>query len=229
VVLVIVLDRVGKTYRTGRGEFPALQEISLQIEAGEWVTLVGPSGSGKSTMLNLIAGLDRPSTGSTLVADQDLGRLGEERLAAWRARTVGIVFQFFQLLPTLTARENVMLPMEFAGRRGSRSARALALLESVGLAHLADRLPGALSGGEQQRVAIVRALANEPPLLVADEPTGNLDASNGAAILGHLTDYWRAGGTVILVTHDPTVAARAPRVISLVDGTIRSDKRRAAR
>jgi putative ABC transport system ATP-binding protein len=223
---VIDLERVGKTYRTGRGEFPVLHEISLGIEAGEWVTLVGPSGSGKSTVLNLIAGLDRASTGSALVAGQDLGRLGEERLAAWRARTVGIVFQFFQLLPTLTARENVMLPMEFAGRRGGRSARALALLESVGLARLADRLPGALSGGEQQRVAIVRALANDPPLLVADEPTGNLDAANGAAILAHLSDYWRAGGTVVLVTHDPAIAAEAPRVVSLVDGTIRSDERR---
>jgi putative ABC transport system ATP-binding protein len=223
---VIACDHVARTYRSGRGDFAALRDVTFRVEPGEWVALVGPSGSGKSTLLNLIAGLDRPSRGSLVVAGQDLSRLGQEELAAWRARRVGIVFQFFQLLPTLTARENVLLPMEFAGRRADRSRRAQRLLDAVGVGPLADKLPGELSGGEQQRVAVARALANDPVLLVADEPTGNLDPANGAAVLEHLVDYWRRGGTLVLVTHNSALAARAPRVLTLGDGVIRSDSRR---
>ena len=217
---------VGRTYRTGRRDVVALRDVTFRVEPGEWVALVGPSGSGKSTLLNLVAGLDRATAGSAVVAGQDLGRLGEEALAGWRARHVGIVFQFFQLLPTLTALENVVLPMEFAGRRGDRARRARQLLDAVGLADMADRLPGELSGGEQQRVAVARALANEPSLLVADEPTGNLDAASGAVILDHLLTYWRSGGTLALVTHDPAVAAGAPRTLTLADGTLIEDSAR---
>jgi putative ABC transport system ATP-binding protein len=224
---MIEFDGVGRTYRTGQREVIALRDVCFRVEPGEWVALVGPSGSGKSTLLNLIAGLDRATTGTAVVAGRDLSRLGEESLAAWRARHVGIVFQFFQLLPTLTARENVVLPMEFAGRKGNRARRAIELLEAVGLAELADRLPGELSGGEQQRVAIARALANEPSLLVADEPTGNLDAASGEGVIEHLRRYWSEGGTVVLVTHDPAIAAGAPRVLTLADGSIQADTSQA--
>ena len=217
---MIALSSVSRDYRTGRGTLAALRDVTLDIERGEWVTLVGPSGSGKSTLLNLIAGLDRPTTGTAVVGGVELNALGEEALARWRARTVGIVFQFFQLLPTLTAIENVILPMVFAGRRGDRVAAARNLLAAVGVDHLGDRLPGELSGGEQQRVAVARALANRPPLLVADEPTGNLDAASGAAVLDLLIDYWRDGGTLVLVTHDPAIAVRTPRVVRLADGSL---------
>ena len=221
---MIALRGVVHHYATGRGSLPALRDVTLDIERGEWVALVGPSGSGKSTLLNLIAGLDRPSGGSVVVAGADLTALGEEALARWRARTVGIVFQFFQLLPTLTAIENVALPMVFAGSRGNRTEAARTLLAAVGVEHLQHHLPGQLSGGEQQRVAVARALANQPPLVVADEPTGNLDAASGEAVVDLLAGYWRAGGTLILVTHDPTIAARAPRVVRLMDGMIQAEQ-----
>ncbi len=220
---MIVLDRVSRHYQTGGRSLAALRGVSLRVRPGEWVALVGPSGSGKSTLLNLIAGLDRPTSGSVVVGDVDLGGLGEEGLARWRARRVGIVFQFFQLLPTLTAFENVVLPMTFAGKRGDRAAEARRLLAAVGVGGLADHLPGQLSGGEQQRVAVARALANRPPLLVADEPTGNLDAAAGAAVLDLLVGYWRGGGTLVTVSHDPEIAGRAPRVVGLADGAVRSD------
>jgi len=217
---MIVLDRVGRSYATGRGEVAAVRDVSLRVAPGEWVALTGASGSGKSTLLNLIAGLDRASRGSVAVGGVDLGSLGEEALARWRARGVGIVFQFFQLLPTLTALENVLLPMAFAGRRGDRRADGLALLRSVGMDHLRDHLPGELSGGEQQRVAVARALANDPPLVIADEPTGNLDAASGAAVLDLLVRHWRGGGTLVVATHDEVIAARAPRVVAMVDGAL---------
>jgi len=225
---MIELRAVSRSYPTGRGAIRAVHDVTLTVERGEWVALVGPSGSGKSTLLNLIAGLDRPTSGTALVGGVDVGALGQEALARWRARTVGIVFQFFQLLPTLTAVENVILPLEFAGRRGDRRRAALELLAAVGLAHVADHLPSELSGGEQQRVAIARALANDPPLLVADEPTGNLDAASGAAVLDLLVAYWRHGGTLLLVTHDPALAERAPRVVAMADGAVQHDEIRAA-
>ena len=220
---MIACSGIERVFHSGRGTFAALRDVSFEIEAGEWVALIGPSGSGKSTLLNLIAGLDRPSRGDIVVAGHSLTRMNEEALAAWRARHIGIVFQFFQLLPTLTVGENVILPMEFAALRADRSQRARQLLAAVGVGSLHDRLPGELSGGEQQRVAIARALANDPVLVIADEPTGNLDAANGAAVLELLIAFWRDGGTLVLVTHDRELAARAPRVLQLADGTLSAD------
>lgn len=217
---MIDLDGVDRSYATGRGFLHAVDRVSLRVAPGEWVALVGPSGSGKSTLLNLIAGLDRPTGGSARVGGRDLGALSEEALARWRARNVGIVFQFFQLLPTLTVLENVVLPMVFAGRRGDRRGHAMRLLRSVGMDAARDRLPGELSGGEQQRVAVARALANNPPLIVADEPTGNLDGDSGRAVLQLLAGYWRDGGTLVVATHDATMARRAPRVVAMVDGRL---------
>jgi len=223
---LIALDEIRREYRAGDRTLAAVRGVSLRVAPGEWVAIVGPSGSGKSTLLNLVAGLDRPTSGRAVVAGQDLGALSEEGLARWRARRVGIVFQFFQLLPTLTAIENVALPLEFAGHAGNHRRRAAELLAAVGLAHLADRLPGELSGGEQQRVALARALANDPPLLVADEPTGNLDAANGAIVLSLLAEYWHRGGTLVLVTHDRALAARAPRLVAMADGAVVRDQAR---
>ena len=180
---VISFAGVTRRYATGRGEAVALDDVSLTVNRGEWVAVVGPSGSGKSTLMNLVAGIDRASSGSVIVAGHDLSRMGEERLARWRGRQVGIVFQFFQLMPTLTVRENVLLPMELRGGRRDREARAISLLDQVGVARLANKLPSELSGGEQQRVAIARALANDPAILLADEPTGNLDTATAKSSL----------------------------------------------
>ncbi len=220
-VLVVARD-LTKVYRQGRREIPALRGITLAVRRGEWVAIVGPSGCGKSTLLNLIAGLDRPTSGSLQVAGQEIGLLGEEALARWRRHNVGIVFQFFQLMPTLTAVENVELPMLLARRKGARQ-RALALLEQVGIGHVADHLPSELSGGEQQRVAIARALANDPALLLADEPTGNLDSESGRQVVQLFSELWRAGRTLILVTHDPNIASLAARVVELRDGRVARD------
>ncbi len=219
---LVALEAVTKVYRDGRRDVVALRDLSLGIGTGEWVAIVGPSGCGKSTLLNLIAGLDRPTAGRVIVDGIDLATLSEEALARWRCQQVGIVFQFFQLLPTLTALENVQLPLVLAHRPNSRR-RALEFLERVGLRRAADRLPSELSGGEQQRVAIARALANEPRLLLADEPTGNLDSASGEAVLELFTEIWRGGTTVILVTHDSGVAQRAQRIVELRDGALVAD------
>ena len=229
---LIQLHAVSKEYRTGRGPLAALLPTDLAIAAGETIAIVGPSGSGKSTILNLIAGIDRPSGGRIVVGGVDLTALSEEALTRWRGANVGIVFQFFQLMPTLSALENVALALEFRGSRGgpggsgSRRERALALLGRVGLAELADHLPAELSGGEQQRVAIARALVNDPPLLLADEPTGNLDSATGERVMALLEEF-AAGGegderrrTLVFVTHDPALAARAGRIIHVRDGAI---------
>ena len=216
-------ERVCRAFPTGRGAVAAVRDVSFAVAAGEWVALSGPSGCGKSTLLNLVAGLDRPNSGHLVVGGVAITTQSEEALARWRAGAVGIVFQFFQLLPTLTARENVMLPLDFAGRRRDRRRHATDLLDAVGLAHLADALPAELSGGEQQRVAVARALANDPPLVVADEPTGNLDAAAGAVVLDLLRGYWRRGGTLLLVTHDRSLAAQAPRRLTMRDGRIVAD------
>ena len=220
---MIDLRGVGKVFPTSRGPLPVLQAIDLAVAPGEFVGIVGPSGSGKSTLLNLVTGIERPTAGSVVVAGQDLLRLSEEELAGWRGRQLGLVFQFFQLLPTLTALENVLLPMEFSRRRGDRRGRALALLEQVGLARQADHLPGELSGGEQQRVAVARALANDPPLLVADEPTGNLDSATGRSIIDLFRSLDDGRRTLLLVTHDATLAAAARRLVRLQDGCIVAD------
>lgn len=219
----MALAGVTRRYHSGRREFVALDEVSLEITAGEWVAIVGPSGSGKSTLINLIAGIDSADEGEVEVAGQRLNGLSENQLAAWRGREVGIVFQFFQLMPTLTVLENVMLPMDLAGKGRRRHERATELLARVGIAALASNLPSELSGGEQQRAAIARALANTPSLLLADEPTGNLDSATGARIVDLLDDVWQGGTTIVMVTHDPGVAERATRTITMRDGRIVTD------
>jgi len=218
----IELVRVEKSYRMGRVDYPALRGVDLEIGAGELVAIVGPSGSGKTTILNLVSGIDRPTSGSVTVDGLRIDELGEEELAVWRGEHVGVVFQFFQLLPTLSSLENAVLPLDFA-RRGSkreRFERARHNLDLVGLADKADHLPAELSGGEQQRVAIARALAADPTLVVGDEPTGNLDSVTAGEmfdLFGRLNDE---GKTVVYVTHDRDLAARAHRTISIRDGRV---------
>lgn len=219
---MISLARVAKKYKTPAGEFVALCGIDLEIGSGELVAVVGKSGSGKSTLLNLIAGIDRPSSGKVVVGNTSIGEMSENRLAAWRGRNIGLVFQFFQLMPTLTAAENVMLPMDFVGTipPEERRARAVELLDEIGVGRQADKLPSAMSGGEQQRVAIARALANDPPVLLADEPTGNLDSHTARAIFAAFTSLARRGKTVLVVTHERDFAATLSRNIELVDGAV---------
>ena len=222
---IISLRSVEKVYRTGRVEFPALRGIDLDVDPGELVAIVGPSGSGKSTVLNVISGIDRPTAGDVTVAGRDLLGLDEEQLAVWRGEQVGIVFQFFQLLPTLTARENVMLPLDFAsiGTVGERADRAEQRLVRVGLGDRLDHFPAELSGGEQQRVAIARALACDPSILVADEPTGNLDTDTADEMFAVLDAVTADGTTVVYVTHDRRLADRAHRVVSIRDGRVVGD------
>jgi len=219
---MIALHRVNKTYETPAGKFAALKDIDLEIEPGQFVGIVGKSGSGKSTLLNMVAGIDRPSAGSVAVAGTEIQSLSENKLASWRGRNIGFVFQFFQLLPTLTAAENVMLPMDFAKSipLRERRKRAVALLERVGVGLHADKLPATLSGGEQQRVAIARALANEPPLVLADEPTGNLDSVTATAILDLFRYMANEGTTVVIATHEADIARVIDRRIEISDGTL---------
>jgi putative ABC transport system ATP-binding protein len=221
---LIELAGVTKTYRTGRVAYEALRGVDLAIAAGEMVAIVGPSGSGKSTIMNLVTGIDRPTSGTVTVDGRRIDELGEEELAAWRGERVGVVFQFFQLLPTLTALENAMLPLDFARRvpRRERARVARRNLELVGLVDKADSLPAELSGGQQQRVAIARALAADPPLLIADEPTGNLDTHTAAEMFELLQRLNREGSTVVYVTHDRELAARAGRVVTIRDGVVAS-------
>ncbi len=219
---MISLNHVSKTYETPAGKFAALKSIDLSIEAGQFVGIVGKSGSGKSTLLNMVAGIDRPSSGSVAVAGTEIHGLSENKLALWRGRNVGFVFQFFQLLPTLTVAENVMLPMDFARSLPfrERRKRAVALLERVAVGAHADKLPATLSGGEQQRVAIARALANEPPLVLADEPTGNLDSITATAILDLFRALANQGTTVVIATHEADIARVIDRRIEISDGAL---------
>lgn len=219
---LVRLEGVEKVYRTGRLEYPALRGIDVTVDRGELVAIVGPSGSGKSTILNILTGIDRPTAGTVTVAGSRLDEMNEEELAMWRGVNVGIVFQFFQLLPTLTALENVMLPLDFAGRGrvAERAERARARLDLVGLEAKADRFPSELSGGEQQRTAIARALACDPALLVADEPTGNLDTVTATETLEAIERVNDAGTTVVFVTHDRSLSARADRVLEICDGLV---------
>ena len=223
---VVRLVGVQKTYRTGRIEHQALGGVDLEVDAGEMVAVVGPSGSGKSTLLNVLTGIDRPTGGSVVVAGRDLLPMSEDELAVWRGENVGIVFQFFQLLPTLTALENTMLPLDFArdGSVSERESRAREGLEVVGLADRAHHFPSELSGGEQQRVAIARALVRDPRLLVADEPTGNLDTDTAAEMLDVLEAVNRTGTTIVYVTHDRSLSRRAGRLVRLRDGLIDGDR-----
>lgn len=211
-----------KKYPVGAAEFVALRDVTLAIDHGEFVALVGPSGSGKSTLLNLVAGIDRPTSGRVIVDGVEVGQLNEDGAARWRGRTVGVVFQFFQLLPVLTLAENVMLPMDFCGvhTRADRPWIARRLLDQMSLGRHADKLPSQVSGGEQQRAAIARALANDPPVLVADEPTGNLDSVNASAVMDLFAGLCEQGRTILMVTHDRDLAARANRVIEVRDGQL---------
>lgn len=222
---IIELHQVMKTYETPSGSFTAIQGIDLQIKAGEFLAVVGKSGSGKTTLLNVIAGIDRPTNGEILVAGTRVDSLSESQLAEWRGRTIGLVFQFFQLLPTLTIAENVMLPMDFVEviPVAERRSKALALLERVGIRNQADKLPAALSGGEQQRAAIARALANDPPILMADEPTGNLDEATRTSVLELFAKLNDEGQTIIVVTHERDVSRYVGRQITLVDGRVADD------
>jgi len=203
----------------------ALADAQLSACAGEFVAIVGKSGSGKSTLLNMVTGIDRPTAGEVHVGGADLGALDENQLARWRGETVGLVFQFRQLLPTLTVVENVILPMDFLGTvpRRKRTDRARSLLAEVGIEGLEGRFPADLSGGEMQRVAIARALANDPPVIAADEPTGNLDSVNAGLVLELFKNLGRSGKTVVMVTHERDIARWADRVVTVSDGRILSD------
>ena len=226
---LVVIRHLSKSYRRGSQSVAVLVDVNLTIAAGDFIALMGPSGSGKSTLLNLIAGIDRPDGGELLVAGQDIGSMGESALAAWRARTVGFVFQFYNLMPVLSALENVELPLLLTGlSRRQRRARAQLLLELVGLADRVDHYPNELSGGQQQRVAIARALVTDPLLIIADEPTGDLDRVSAAEILGLLGRLNRElGKTIAMVTHDPRAAEAARHLVHLDKGQL-SDEAPAA-
>jgi ABC-type lipoprotein export system ATPase subunit len=219
---IIHLHEVNKYYKTAAGDFHALKGVDLEINAGEFVSVIGKSGSGKSTLLNMITGIDRPTTGEVYVNGTSVHTLKENRMARWRGINMGIVFQFFQLLPTISVIENIMLPMDFCKTfpMREREKRALALLELVELAEHAYKLPTALSGGQQQRVAIARALANDPPILIADEPTGNLDSRTADSVFNLFNDLCAQGKTIIIVTHDSGLAKRTQRTALIADGEI---------
>jgi putative ABC transport system ATP-binding protein len=215
-------NSLGRTYLSGGRELTVLKDISFQVDPGGFVAVVGPSGSGKTTLLGLLAGLDRPTTGRVRLDGEDLGRLDEDALARLRGAKVGFVFQTFQLIPTLTARENVQVPLELRGDRATGVADEL--LSRVGLAERGHHYPAQLSGGEQQRVALARAFSNRPRILFADEPTGNLDATTGAGIIDLMVELNRdLGTTLVLVTHDLDLAGRARRTIRLADGRVVAD------
>lgn len=218
----IDLQRVVKEYKTPAGSFCALKGIDLQINAGDFVAIVGKSGSGKSTLLNMVTGIDHPTTGEILIEGSAIHKYSEDKLTQWRGKNLGIVFQFFQLIPTLTVMENVIIPMDFTGKYSfsERYRRARQLLTRVEMLDFKDKLPANLSGGQQQRAAIARALANDPPIIVADEPTGNLDSATAEAIFRLFENLASQGKTVIIVTHDNELASRCKWYIRLADGLI---------
>jgi putative ABC transport system ATP-binding protein len=225
---MLIVENLEKIYRSGGAQLAVLQDVSFQVEPGAFVAVVGPSGSGKSTLLALLAGLDRPTSGSVRLQGTDLGALSEDERARLRRERIGFVFQSFQLIPTLTAQENVQVPLELAGASGAEAA-ARALLGRVGLAGREHHYPAQLSGGEQQRVAVARAFVHRPSILYADEPTGNLDSVTGATIIELLEELNRESGTtLVLVTHDLELAGRAGRVIRLADGRMVADEAAAA-
>jgi len=223
---LIQMRQVVKIYQTTAGDFTALKNISLEIFRGEFLGVLGKSGAGKTTLLNMITGIDRPTSGEVIVTGREVHKMSENQLAAWRGQHVGIIFQFFQMLPALTLLQNVMLPMDFARKYTprERKERALQLLESVDLADQANKLPGNVSGGQQQRAAIARALANDPELLVADEPTGNLDTRTANDVFDMFVQLVKQGKTLVMVTHDKELSRRVPRVIEIIDGRITRDE-----
>jgi putative ABC transport system ATP-binding protein len=223
---VVEIIDVIKSFPVGDGEVTVLKGLSFDVEKGEFVSIVGPSGNGKSTLLNMITGIDRPTDGEVIVTGLEVHKMSENKLAAWRGKHVGIVFQFFQMLPALSLLQNIILPMDFAKKfsRREKSQRAMHLLETVGLADQANKLPSMVSGGQQQRAAIARALANDPDLIVADEPTGNLDTRNANDVFDLFTRLVDQGKTLLLVTHDKELSRRVPRVVEIIDGKITRDE-----
>jgi putative ABC transport system ATP-binding protein len=219
---LIAFNQVSKIYETSAGSFTALRDLDLRIDKGEFVSIVGKSGSGKTTLINMLTGIDRPSDGEIYVSGAAVHELNEGEIAVWRGTNVGVVFQFFQLLPTLSVLENVRLPMDFGGAfdRQERNDRAMHLLELVGIEEQADALPAKLSGGQQQRAAIARALANDPPIIATDEPTGNLDSHSSNKIIRLFEDLVSRGTTILMVTHDDELAGQAMRTIRLADGKV---------
>jgi putative ABC transport system ATP-binding protein len=218
---LISLEDVRKIYKTKAGQLEVLKGVDFQVGEGEFVAVVGPSGSGKSTLINMITGIDRPTKGEVYIANQRLTNMSENAVAKWRGKNVGVVFQFFQLLPTLTVLENVMMPMHYGGTYGNeKRARAMELLERVDLPEVAHKYPSQISGGQQQRAAIARALANEPKVLVGDEPTGNLDTVSAGLIFGLFEELVANGTTIIMVTHDRDLAGQVPHVVEVRDGRI---------
>lgn len=219
---LVSLRNLSKSYDSAGSAVEVLRNINLDISQGERVAIVGKSGSGKTTLINLITGIDAPTSGDIIIQGQSIINLSQNTMAQWRGINIGIVFQFFQLIPTLNVQENILLPMDFCNQfsPGKRTARAMELLDRVGLAEHAFKLPAALSGGQQQRVAIARAMANDPPLLVADEPTGNLDSINADQIMQLFTQLAREGKTIITVSHERDISQHVDRIITLKDGEI---------
>jgi len=223
---IIEIKDVVKSFPLGNSQVTILKGISFAVKPGEFVSIVGPSGNGKSTLLNMVTGIDRPSSGEIMVTGKPIHKMNEDQLAGWRGQNLGIIFQFFQMLPALSLVQNVILPMDLAGKYSphERRERALNLLNIVGLADQANKLPSMVSGGQQQRAAIARALANDPPIIVADEPTGNLDSRNSQDIFELFNQVVAQGKTMLMVTHDKELAKRVPRVVEILDGRITRDE-----
>jgi putative ABC transport system ATP-binding protein len=223
---LVKLINIVKSFPVGDSEVTVLKGLSFNVDNGEFVSIVGPSGNGKSTLLNMVTGIDRPTSGDVVVNDLQINKMSENHLAAWRGQHVGIVFQFFQMLPALSLLQNIILPMDFAKKysQKERRERAMELLETVGLADQAHKLPSMVSGGQQQRAAIARALANDPELIVADEPTGNLDSRTANDVFTLFMKLVEQGKTMLMVTHDKELARRVPRVVEIIDGKITRDE-----
>ena len=223
---IVNLVDITKNFPVGDREINVLKGISFDVEPGEFLSIVGPSGNGKSTLLNMITGIDRPTSGEVIVTGREIHNMSENKLAAWRGQHVGIVFQFFQMLPALSLVQNIMLPMDFAKKysRTEKRERAMQLLEIVELTDQASKLPGMVSGGQQQRAAVARALANDPEIIVADEPTGNLDTRTANNIFELFQKLADQGKTLIMVTHNKDLSRRVPRVVEIIDGKITRDE-----
>lgn len=222
---LIEISALEKIFKSAAGQAHVLRNINIEIQSGEFISIVGRSGSGKSTLVNMLTGIDHPTSGLVRIGETQLAGMPEGKMAQWRGRMIGIVFQFFQLLPTLTLLENVLLPMDFCNMYApsEREERAMHLLERVNLADLADTLPGAVSGGQQQSAAVARALANDPPIIMADEPTGNLDSASADHVMGIFDQLVSQGKTILMVTHDRHLAKHAGRIIRIADGAIVND------